>query len=68
MEITLNNRKESIPEVDRMTVRELLDIKKYTFKFLVVRLNGQVVPETSYDGTLVSDGDRVMVLHLMAGG
>jgi thiamine biosynthesis protein ThiS len=68
MEILLNNRKESFSGRSEMTVRELLQEKKFTFKFLVVRRNDQVVREDDYDGTLISDGDKVVVLHLMAGG
>jgi thiamine biosynthesis protein ThiS len=68
MEILLNNRKESFPGRSQMTVRELLQDKKFTFKFLVVRHNDKVVMEDNYAGTVIRDGDKVVVLHLMAGG
>lgn len=68
MDILLNNRRESFPERSQMTVRELLEEKKFTFKFLVVRINDQVVNEESRTKTVIRDGDRVVVLHLMAGG
>ncbi len=68
MDILLNNRKESFPGRSQMTVQELLEEKKFTFKFLVVRVNDQVVQEKNRANRVIRDGDRVIVLHLMAGG
>ena len=68
MDILLNNRKESFAGRSQMTVQELLEEKKFTFKFLVVRVNDQVVQEKSRANKVIRDGDRVIVLHLMAGG
>lgn len=68
MDILLNNRKESFAGRSQMTVQELLEEKKFTFKFLVVRVNDQVVQEKSRANKVIHDGDRVIVLHLMAGG
>ncbi|TVR74591.1 MAG: sulfur carrier protein ThiS [Marinilabiliales bacterium] len=67
MHITLNNRKE---EFDRstMTVRELLDEKNFTFKMLVIKINGQLVRKEDYEKAVISDGDDVSVIHLISGG
>jgi len=51
-----------------MTVQVLLDEKVFTFKHIVVRVNGTFVPEDMYSSFLIKDGDDVVVLHLMAGG
>ena len=51
-----------------MTVRNLLDEKLFTFRHIIVRVNGEYVPEESWPSFPVSDGDDVTVLHLMAGG
>ena len=51
-----------------MTVRALLDEKVFTFRHIIVRVNGEYVPEEQYDSYPIKDGDDVMVLHLMAGG
>lgn len=51
-----------------MTVRALLDEKVFTFRHIIVRVNGEYVPEEEYDSYPINDGDDVMVLHLMAGG
>ena len=51
-----------------VTVRALLDEKLFTFRHIIVRVNGEFVPEDEYEKQLIQDGDDVLVLHLMAGG
>lgn len=51
-----------------MTVRNLLDEKQFTFRHIIVRVNGEFVSEEDYEKCLIQDGDDVLVLHLMAGG
>ncbi len=68
MKIILNNRPETIPGIERMTVRELLEHKRFTFKFLVVRINGKPIKPADYDSQTVRGGDDVKVIHLISGG
>lgn len=56
------------PWHEGMTVQVLLDEKVFTFKQIVVRVNGVYVPEEKYKSFTIKNGDDVMVLHLMAGG
>ena len=67
MKIILNNNHE---EFDResLTVSELLAVKNFTFKMLVIKINGNLVSKEAYDITMVNDGDEVHVLHLISGG
>ncbi|MFO7723275.1 MAG: sulfur carrier protein ThiS [Bacteroidales bacterium] len=67
MNIILNNRPETI-DVETLTVRGLLNYKKFTFKLLVVKINNQLVKKEQYDLAQIHDGDQVMVLHLVSGG
>jgi sulfur carrier protein len=67
MKIVLNN-KEEIIEGNLLTISELLQIKKYTFKMLVIKVNGILVKKNEYEKATVKDGDDVMVLHLISGG
>ena len=64
--ITVNTREQAYQA--GMTVRDLLDRNQYTFRHIIVRVNGEYVPEEQYDKAPVRDGDDVLVLHLMAGG
>jgi thiamine biosynthesis protein ThiS len=67
MKIVVNNSDEVI-KVERLTVSELLKIKNFTFRMLVVKINGKLIRKDEYDGTVINDGDDVMVLHLVSGG
>ncbi len=67
MKIILNNKAEEFAQ-DTMSVTELLAEKKYSFKLLIIKINGTLVKREDYVNTPVHDGDEVMVLHLMSGG
>lgn len=67
MNITLNNRPESFHK-DQITVSELLELKNFTFKMLVIKVNGKLVKKDSYNDFKISEGDNVTVLHLVSGG
>ncbi len=67
MKIILNN-KEEVFEAVQFTVNELLHIKKFTFKMLVIKVNGKLIKKSDYDSAIVKNGDDVMVLHLISGG
>jgi len=67
MDITLNNRNETFVG-ELITVQELLSIKNFTFKLLVVKINGQLIKRDDYQHTFIKTGDHVTVLHLVSGG
>lgn len=67
MKIILNNRPENI-EAKSLTIQQLLELKNFTFRMLVVKINGELVKKDSYNTALVADGDDVIVLHLVSGG
>ena len=69
MKITLNNNIEVIEtSEDRLTINQLLQIKKYSFKNLVVKINDVLVKRDSYDNAKFKDGDKVDVIHMISGG
>ena len=67
MEITLNNEPLTV-EGKMITVSKLLELKKYTFKLRIVKINGRILKRDSYDEEVISDGDNVQVIYLMSGG
>jgi sulfur carrier protein len=67
MKINLNNNTESFPD-DILTVSGLLKLKNFTFKMLIVKINGDLVKKSDYDSAEIKEGDDVMVLHLISGG
>ena len=67
MKILLNNRPDEF-DADQLTIDEILKVKNYSFKMLVVRINGNIVKKDQYTTAVVKDGDDVMILHLISGG
>ena len=67
MRIKLNNREEEFAG-DELTVEEIIALKSYPFKMLVVRLNDHLVKKDMYSSTFVKDGDDLKVIHLVSGG
>ena len=67
MKIILNNNPE-ILNVESCTVNDLLKIKNYTFKMLIVKINGKLVKKEDFETSIIAEGDDVIVLHLISGG
>jgi thiamine biosynthesis protein ThiS len=51
-----------------MTVADVLRIKNFIFRMLVVQVNGTLVKRADYATTTVPDGADVQVIHLISGG
>jgi len=69
MDITVNGIPEHIETTKvNITVDELLRIKKFSFKMLVVRVNGELVRKEQYSTATIANGDNVQVIHLISGG
>jgi thiamine biosynthesis protein ThiS len=67
MKITLNNRAEELSG-DKMTVSEMLDLKRFTFKMRIIKINNVFIPKEMYSTTFIYEGDDVQMLYLMSGG
>jgi sulfur carrier protein len=51
-----------------MTVAEILKIRNYIFRMLVIQVNGELVKRGTYDRAIVPDGANVEVIHMISGG
>lgn len=67
MKITLNNNPETI-SADKLTLQELIELKNFTFRLLVTKINGSLIKKEDRIITEVKDGDNVAVIHLISGG
>ena len=67
MKINLNNNPESF-ESNSITVNQLLKLKNFTFKMLIIKINGTLIPKENYETTGIHEGDDVSILHLISGG
>jgi thiamine biosynthesis protein ThiS len=67
MKIVLNNRDE---EFDRksMSVSEMLEIRKFSYKMRIIKINGRLIQKDNYDSEIINEGDNVQMIYLMSGG
>ncbi|EKD31418.1 MAG: hypothetical protein ACD_77C00336G0015 [uncultured bacterium] len=67
MKIMLNNRPEII-QGDLFSISQIMVIKSFKFRMLVVRLNDRLIKKDEYETTFVKDGDDLKIIHLVSGG
>ncbi len=67
MNITLNNEPMNL-DGESITVEKLLELKRYTFRLRIVKINGRLIDRDSYGEEVINDGDTVQVIYLMSGG
>lgn len=67
MKILLNGRDEEFDRV-KMSVDEMLVIRKYSFKMRIIKINDVLIAKDKYASTFIHDGDKVEMLYLMSGG
>lgn len=51
-----------------LTVRGVLKKMNYSFRMLVIKVNGKLIKKDEYDTALVPEGAEVLVIHLISGG
>ncbi|MBF0677061.1 sulfur carrier protein ThiS [Pseudomonas sp.] len=66
MHIQLNGERYELP--DGQSVADLLQRLELTGRRLAVELNMDIVPRSQHGSTLLSEGDRVEVVHAIGGG
>ena len=67
MKILLNSREEEFDR-EKMSVSEMLLLKKFSFRMRIIKINNLLIAKDKYDSTFIQDGDRVEMLYLMSGG
>lgn len=66
MHITVNGQARRLPAVQTLT--ELIDALELTGKRIAIERNGEIVPRSHYDVTVVDDGDALLIVHAIGGG
>jgi len=67
MKILLNNRIEEFA-CDTITVSKMLELKKYSFRLRIIKINDILIGKEDYDTSVINDGDNVQMIYLMSGG
>lgn len=67
MKILLNGREEEFGN-EKISVSEMLVVKKFSFRMRIIKINDLLIGKDLYDTTFIHDGDKVEMLYLMSGG
>lgn len=67
MDVTVNGKRQRIEESCR-TLADLLARPEWAGKLVIVELNGELARREAYGETLLSEGDRVELVHFVGGG
>ena len=67
MKILLNSREEEFDK-KKISVNEMLELKKFSFRMRIIKINDILIAKDKYDSTFIQDGDKVEMLYLMSGG
>jgi thiamine biosynthesis protein ThiS len=57
-----------LPWREGLVVRDALTMMNYSFRMLVIKLNGELVKKDSYDSTAIPQDADLKVIHLISGG
>lgn len=68
MTITLNNHIEEFASVEQLTVSELLLLKNFTGKILIIKVNDKLVKSHERQHTIIKQNDIVIIANLVTGG
>lgn len=64
--ITVNGR--TVAWEEGMTIQTVLEVMNYTFRMLVVKVNGRLVKKEEYKTFPVPENADIKVIHMVAGG
>ena len=59
---------ESIPDAEEKTVMQYLTDTGYDPKRVAVEMNGDILPKSQYESTVLQDGDSIEIVSFVGGG
>lgn len=64
--ITVNGKKREIEGPTGLL--KFLEVNKIEPRLIAVEYNGEIVPRNEYSKVTIDDGDRLEIVHMVAGG
>lgn len=62
------NNQYDVPWQPGLTVQDVLDALKFSFRMIVVKVDGRVILRPDFKTTLVPEGAQMEAIHLISGG
>ena len=67
MIIHLNNIEEQFAEED-LTISQLMFVKRFSNKMMMVKLNGNMIKKSDWSATQLKEGDDLHIIKIINGG
>ena len=68
MDKTITVNTQAVPWEENMTIDRILQVMRYSFRMLVVKVDGRLIKKEHYAASAVPEGAVVEVIHLISGG
>ena len=65
---TIKRNKNDFAWEENLTIAKIMKKKNYTFKMLVVKVDGKLIRKENYATTIVPENADVKIIHLISGG
>lgn len=53
---------------DNRTLADLISLPEWSGRLMIIERNGEIVSKENYKDTLLSEGDRIELVHFVGGG
>ena len=53
---------------ENLTINKILKIMNYSFKMLVIKVNGELIKKDEYGTKIIPENADVKIIHLISGG
>ena len=67
-ELTIKLNHRSYPLKESSTVSSIMAENNYEWNAIIVKINGTVIEEETWQTTKISAGDNVEIIHIFGGG
>lgn len=57
-----------IPTANNITLKQFLEKNNYFLSKVAVEMNDKIIPKADYEHTLISDKDKIEIVHFVGGG
>lgn len=67
MRLMINGKSTEVTD-DNRTLADLITLPEWSGRLMIIERNGEIVSKENYKDTILSEGDRIELIHFVGGG
>lgn len=67
MLLMINGKSTEVTD-DNRTLADLISLPEWSGRLMIIERNGEIVSKENYRDTILSEGDRIELVHFVGGG